>query len=158
GREAQGFGGGARRGRGHARAVGAEVDVALDGPGLRHRPDAGGRPRGGGVYPGGVLAPDPAGAGRSRARGVRRQHRGRLRAAAPGTGREKGRGRRRLLARYPGLGGGVGELAAAHRRPLAPVEAAEHQGIAARHRPRGLRRGVGPDLLRPHPHPQRQRL
>ncbi|CAA9362782.1 MAG: hypothetical protein AVDCRST_MAG90-3132, partial [uncultured Microvirga sp.] len=61
--------------------------------------------------------------------------------------------RRRLRAGYPGLGGRVGELAAAHRRPLAPVEAAEHQGPAARDRPRGLRRRVGPDLLRPHARP-----
>ncbi len=51
-------------------------------------------------------------------------------------------------------GGGVGELAAANRRPLAPVGATDHQGPAARDRPRGLRRGVGFDLLGPHARPR----
>ena len=43
--------------------------------------------------------------------------------------------------------------AAAHRRPFAPVGATDHQGPAARDRPRGLRGRLGFNLLRPHARP-----
>ncbi|CAA9419130.1 MAG: hypothetical protein AVDCRST_MAG03-2389, partial [uncultured Rubrobacteraceae bacterium] len=153
GHEGQDAGGGARWGGRHARAFGFARVLEKGRSGLRHRPDAGGRPRGGGVHPGGVLTRDPAGAGRGRAHSLRRQHRGRLRPPAPGARREGRGGGRRLLARHSGLGGRVGELAAARRRPLAPLGATNPEGPAARDRPRRLRRGLGLDLLRPDARP-----
>ncbi|CAA9447386.1 MAG: hypothetical protein AVDCRST_MAG58-428, partial [uncultured Rubrobacteraceae bacterium] len=133
-----------RRPWGDGRTVGATRGLVEGRAGLRDRPDAGrgsdrgSRPRRGSLA-GGPAAPD-------RGRPLRLRHRNgnRLRPSPPGEGRGGGGGRRGVCPGHPGLGCGMGELAAAHRRPQSTLDPAHAQGPAARHRPRGVRCRLGP--------------
>src|SRR5918993_4980847 len=122
---------------------------------LRDRPDAGRRTRRRTRTGRGPVAVGPAPSDRLRTLRLRRRDGYGLRPPAQGEGRYWGRGLRGFGTRGTGLGRGMGELAAAHRRPQGALDPEDAESSASRNRPRRVRRGLGTPLLGA---PQRARV